>query len=67
VTALAGDSKMFEVGQNVKIANTEIHGVILRQSSKGFWPDLSGCFKVRVAGHGDFNIPANKLEGAENV
>jgi hypothetical protein len=64
VTALAGDSKMFEVGQKVKVTGTVLEGVILGRSPKHWWPNLDDCFRVKVEGHGIFNFPESKMESA---
>lgn len=52
---------MFEAGQKVELVGTEIRGVVLGQSPKHWWPDLTGCYRVEVQGHGVFNFPGSEL------
>lgn len=53
---------MFKVGQIVEHTETGIKGVVLGRSPKHWWPNLDDCYRVNVAGHGDFHWQESKIK-----
>lgn len=54
-----------EIGMTVSLISAPtISGVVLAKSPRHWWPDLTGCWRVKVPGHGTFDLHGDNLKAA---